>query len=380
MTNLANDLTKSRTRRKRRFEVRRFLWSQSSLPRVRKCGRRRIDSGRGVQVVVNEGVGHFANVQSCGSIHACPVCMPRIRSERAIEIESGVSSWMKRGHGAVFVTFTIRHAAGMPLAWTLGAVAESFRAVLSGRWWQDCRERYGIEGQIRALEVTHGASGWHPHLHVLFLLDRPCSSRWAGRAQRANQATAGSVPAHLERELFDRWEAEIVSRGLPAPRRGVGVVAKAVTLGNGELLRYLCKVQDGDRARGSLGLEMARGDLKTGRYKGRTAFQIVEDALETGDCADMELWHEYERATKGRNAITWSRGLKARLGVASRSDEEIVAEPIGGEVVAELPDGLYGSLCVVPGALAGLLDAAENGGTEGVEWFLAGLSRRVSAA
>ena len=35
------------------------------------------------------------------------------------------------------------------------------------------------------------------------------------------------------------------------------------------------------------------------------------------------MWREYERATKGRQAITWSKGLRQLLAMADRTDEEI---------------------------------------------------------
>jgi hypothetical protein len=34
------------------------------------------------------------------------------------------------------------------------------------------RDRFGLVGYVRATEVTHGRSGWHPHLHVLLMTDR----------------------------------------------------------------------------------------------------------------------------------------------------------------------------------------------------------------
>jgi hypothetical protein len=94
--------------------------------------------------------------------------------------------------------------------------------------------------------------------------------------------------------------------------------------------QYIAKTQD-VRA---VGNEMARADLKQGRAGGRTPFEIFDDFRWTGDADDLAVWREYERATKGRQAITWSKGLRALLAVAERTDEEIAAEEIGGEDLA----------------------------------------------
>ena len=47
----------------------------------------------------------------------------------------------------------------------------------------------------------------------------------------------------------------------------------------------------------------------------RTPFQILEDFRWTGDADDRSLWRTYERATKGHQAITWSKGLRKLLAV-----------------------------------------------------------------
>ena len=74
---------------------------------------------------------------------------------------------------------------------------------------------------------------------------------------------------------------------------------------------YIAKTQDG----GAVGNEMARADLKQGRDGHRTPFEILDDFRWTGDLEDLALWHEYERATKGQQAITWSKGLRQMLAV-----------------------------------------------------------------
>ena len=100
---------------------------------------------------------------------------------------------------------------------------------------------------------------------------------------------------------------------------------------------YIAKTQDGH----SPGNELARSDLKTGKAGHRTTFEILGEIADTGDLEWLSLWHEYEKVTKRHQAITWSKGLrKLLLGLEpERSDEELAAEEVGGELVVELTKG-----------------------------------------
>jgi len=209
------------------------------------------------------------------------------------------------------VTLTARHRSRHPLAPMLDAVVDGFRRLMAGRAAMAEKRDLGVVGVIRSLEITYGANGWHPHLHVLLLL--------AGNADTAAQARA-----------IDRWRRQwaqfLAERGFE-PSRERGVRWEPVTRGL-DAGQYLAKVQDGS----DLGMEMARGDLKAGRLGSLHPFELLDYFAETGDMDAVELWREYERATLGRKAITWTPGLRRRLLSAAehKSDEEIVEEEVGG--------------------------------------------------
>jgi len=74
-------------RRHVRYAQREVLWAQSSIERVRKCGRVAVQDG-GVMVRDNAGVGHYAGVATCGSIWACPVCSAKIRATRSEDVST----------------------------------------------------------------------------------------------------------------------------------------------------------------------------------------------------------------------------------------------------------------------------------------------------
>ena len=293
-----------------------------------------------------EGVAHYTGLQLCGSIHACPVCAARIREERAQEIERGLLAHLSREGGAEFLTLTVPHQVGDRLQPLLKAVAKAFRRVLGGRGWVADRSRYGIVGTIRALEVTHGANSFHPHLHVLLLTERPLSDQ-----ERTDLRSA----------LFGRWASAVVSAGYATPLPGLCPMDPVRCAE--DVAGYLAKlVVEADNQTRKLGAEMARSDLKQGRRAGRTPFQVLGDFASTGDCADLDIWREWEQGSRGHQAITWSRGLKASLGVAERTDEEIAEEEIGGEDVLTIRPEEWHAITATPGASVRVLELVEQAG------------------
>jgi hypothetical protein len=353
-TDAEADAGKRRARRDDRYHQRDFLHHHSTLKRLRGCGRNRIDRTTGVPVAVAEGVAHYRNVQRCGSIHACPVCAPKIRSARALEIEQALRLHLEQGGGAYFVTFTLRHRTGMALALLWTVLAASFRGLLAGRAHKDDRDAYGIVGTIRSVEVTHGANGWHPHLHVLVLTDAPLP--------RQRQVL-------LRREWSTRWRRLVQAEGIDAPDDAHGVVMVEVEAGSAAMASYMSKVYDEH----VMGLEAARADLKRGREGNRSVWAILGDSVATGDADDLHLWRQYERASKGRQAITWSNGLKARFAVGEITDEEHAEAEVGGEVIFTIDHLRWVTIRRRRGALAAVLRAAETAGADGVAVFLASL-------
>jgi hypothetical protein len=245
------------------------------------------------------------------------VCGPRIREVRAAEIENALERHLGAGGGAGFLTLTARHRDGQALAPLFDTVAKGFRTVLGSWGWRQDRDEFDVFGQIRAMEVTHGPNGWHPHLHALLLTREPLPpSSWERIADR----------------WFPRWVSVLVSAGYGEPRRANGITLSAVRSAS-DVAAYTAKFTDGVELR-SVGRELTRHDTKQARRtQHRTPFTILADFAQDGVADDRDLWREYETATKGRRSLTWSSGLKAELLVAEVTDDEIVAEDVGGEIL-----------------------------------------------
>jgi hypothetical protein len=304
-----------------------------------------------VAIVRNGRVCHYANLKTCGSIWACPCCSAKIRNARAEEISAAAARWDLAGNSVYMVTLTMPHEFGMRLARLLPVIADGFRSVISGRPWRRIRNILRISGTIRAVEVTHGSNGFHPHLHVLVFIEGDPGAD--GLAQ---------LGAHIRA----RWGAYIERQGYRAPDAMHGVVIERCSSA-AQAGAYIAKTQDGKAP----GNEMARSDLKKGRSGHRTPFEILDHFRWTGDAEDLALWHEYERATKGHQCITWSKGLRSLLAAPERTDEQIAAEEVGGDVVALIPCDEWRKVTEIPGLPAYVLDEAERDGATGVAAALA---------
>jgi hypothetical protein len=333
-------------RRARRRILRDVLWHRSSLDRCRGCGR--IPIATGVSMVGNGTVAHYRGLASCGSIWACPPCSAKIRNARALEIAEAAGNWHRAGNTVLMVTFTAPHDLGQPLAALLKTISKSFSSIIAGRPWLRLKSKVPVVGTIRSVEITHGPNGWHPHLHVLVFIE--------------GQANAQCI-AQLGIHVRSKWSSFITRAGYRPPSELHGVKIDVCTSA-AEAGLYIAKTQDGK----SPGNEMARADLKSGNAGHQTPFELLGVIADTGDLAGLPLWHEYEKATKGHQAITWSKGLRkiVNVDIFARTDEELAAEEVGGDLVLEISTGAWRTVTRVLGLEVRLLEAWETGGPDAV--------------
>lgn len=327
----------------------------SKLERLWKCGRYLTDEA-GTAVAVKNGAAYYTGVVTCGSIWACPVCSARIRQRRALEIERACLSHLSSAGGIGFGTFTLPHTRSDDLRDLLGVVQKAWEKVQQNRAVRRLFERFGITGRIRSTEITYGSwHGWHPHLHLLFFADFDLTDdQWS----------------ELRDVLSDAWAAAVVRLGRDRPGEVVGVTLGKVY--RADVGNYLAKVQDHYGEASTVGREMARGDVKKGRKRSRTPFELAEQAV-SGVVPELPLWWSYEQATKGRRAIEWSRGLKARFHVEEVEDEALAAADVDGDQVLYV-DGHRWGLLVKRQQETHVLDLVEQGGAPAAHAFLAGLA------
>lgn len=360
------------SRRRVRFAAQRVLWRESSLDRIKTCGRFVQSATGGVQLRVTERAdgrhAGFAGVQTCGSVWACPTCSAKIFGSRQTEVATAVEAWRARGGRVAMATFTMRHQADQSLASLWAALSSGWSAMTSGRAHQVEKEIYGVPttrviasghraGQtvptnvlpwLRVVEVTHGSNGWHVHVHMILFLPH---------------GTTRDQLWELYGAMWGRWNTGLRSAGVDGSRR---VNVASFFEGDDALSWYVTKntYTAGER----LGLEVARGDLKRGRFDNRGAMEILADVVMQPDgCdpeSDMQLWHEYEQASRGKRQMTWARGSRPLLALREEeaTDEELAAEEVGTkeDTIEHLTVDGYAEVIRVPGRRAELLEVAET--------------------
>jgi hypothetical protein len=330
-----------------RYLRRYLLWDESSLERVRKCGRVPVRSM--VSVRRTGDVVGLAGLASCGSVWADPVCNAKIMARRSLEIGAAVALWQSQGGQVALHTFTMRHRAGQPLGTLWDALQGAWARATTGTSWYRDRAAHGLAGWLRVVEVTVGRNGWHVHVHALLLL--------------RGKATPGTVSA-LHRSMVGRWSRGLVAAGLSAPLMA-GQDARLISgPADSELARYFTKSVDQGRAMG-LELTQSQGKRSRSAHGTETPWTLI-DRVSSGDADALDLWHEWERGSKGRRQITWSQGARdlLRIGVEV-TDEEIVAEELGSkhDDLVLLPKDSWAVLVRAPWMVFALLAAAKAGGS-----------------
>lgn len=250
----------------------------------------------------------YAGIERCGSIWACPHCSAVIRAGRAAEIEQAVSAHQSTGGSVVFFTGTLRHHQADDLETTLDAILEGWRKLTAGRPWKRIKEKYQVSGYIRSIEVTYGGNGWHPHAHSLLFLD------------------GDILPEELEElrpVLYELWATCVEKAGGKRPTEK-GLDLQKLDSDGKLLARYLSKMQDEKKQGWSASAEMTRSDVKSGRNGSITPFQLLDDHPDHDEQERARLWREFYEVSKGRRAITWSRGLKERCCIGEVTDADIL--------------------------------------------------------
>lgn len=273
----------------------------------------------------------------CGSVWVCPECAAKIQARRADENLEAIKWASEQGYHVSLITLTATHNASERLVDLIDRFTAAYRRYGRSSTMSRVRKNVGFVGSIKAVETTHGLNGWHWHAHVIYITESPLGGyaddlrgAWLraleseGVFSADDERAASAALAHAFR--FDSIEKADDA----AQAKGVAeYLAKMASS-----WEALAGTEKSDRLEG-LANETARLNTKLGRARNRTPFQILRDAImvnpddETQDAAysaDLRLFVEYALATKGRQQIVWSHGLKAMVGIASLSDEELAEE------------------------------------------------------
>lgn len=265
--------------------------------RTAKCMRWRLP---GQQVSIKKSVEYdrafWAGLQVCASVWACPVCAAKIAERRRSDLVEAVSNADSQGLGVFLMTLTVPHGLGDDLDSILNKLQEAWRYTSSTRAGDKARKAINLAGTIRALEVTDGANGFHPHFHVLLF------------------TTITHLPETIQQRFSPLWQQACEKAGLPRPSDQHG-----------------CNVQRGEYAASYVSKwgiedEMTKGHIKRSRSaSGLSMWDHLRSVFDTGCKRSAARFATFARAFKGRRQLVWSKGLRDRLSLGQELSDEVLA-------------------------------------------------------
>jgi hypothetical protein len=325
--------------------------------RVAKCHRftkEREFNENCVDLMINKATGKasFGNVITCGSVWLCPVCAVKISSGRGAEMGAALAAHRMQGGQVIMMTNTFPHQLDQPLEDNLKKLSQALSKFKGYAATKRILKNCGAIGTIRAMEVTHGANGWHPHAHHLIFID--------------NQTP--DVIDRLER-LRDLWAKAVFSVGLGQ------INEHGFKLNNGDYAAdYIAKF--GRESKGwTVTHEMTKSHTKRGRKDSRTPFDLLRDYM-AGDNRAGALFLEYARAFKGVRQLYYSPDLKKRLNMQDVSDQELAEEVFEEKEIIGVLDQRLWQIALRTNTRGEVLHYAEKGGFQAAVDFL---ERRAAA-
>lgn len=302
--------------------------------RIEKCGRWRVPN-QDVKLWKDRehGKAFFSGVRACALPWVCPCCAAKISERRRVELVAAVAAAKAMGWEVKLLTLTVPHGMGDDLNDLVGRMLAAWKRTVDGRAAKNVRDFLGLKGTVRALEVTYGANGFHPHFHVLLFLDKS----WTN---------------HGVQEAFTPlWQNACRLARLPIPS-----------------LAHGCRVDDGSYAakyasKWGLESEMTKGHSKKGKQGGMTPFDFLRAVFNQDEQADRfaGLFRVFHAAFKGKRQLYWSNGLRALLGLGKEASEEelVVTQTESAVVLATLTADQWRAV-VHANAQAHILDVAED--------------------
>lgn len=325
-------------------------YGQADDQRVCKCLRARIPIQATVDLLYSSlrASAHFKGLQVCASVWACPVCAAKISERRRVELQQGLANWRAAGGYALLVTFTLSHDREHSLTSVLAMLQRARKLVLGGDAGMAFRDRFPYVGMVRSLEVTYGANGWHPHMHVLYFFRSPIDV------------------ALFTHEMKTRWAGHVATLGgFASYEHGVDV-----RFTNEDVAAYVAKW--GHEPTWTAAHELAKAPVKRGRRGGYTPHQLLILAA-LGWPEAGALWTEYAINFKREKQLRWSDGMRVLAGLPKREkkNEELAEEQqdAGAMLLAQLNSDEW-RIVLAQDARAELLQVGASGDVEQVYTFL----------
>lgn len=241
--------------------------------------------------------GHFI----CGCNWTCECCAATSVARNRGWLRGALFPALeKAGKSGSLVTLTLSHTYdedwAVPVATLKAAYARMDRRL------HKVYKKAGSAGKFKAFEVTVGANGLHPHLHILLTHD----------ADTDTQALAQTIEA--------AWRQALSEVGGHCTQHGFDFQAHRL---------------DDYAAKMGAAHELAAHSTKAGRRKGFTLSQLLDEASRGDLCSGAE-WQRAIAALKATNRFH-AGSLAQRLNIPTPSTWHEEAEEYAPSAQAELP-------------------------------------------
>ena len=320
--------------------------------RTAKCSHVRVGEV-GVHKSTEHKKAFYSGLMTCGSVWSCPVCTAKVQERRRVEISKGVEWAYRSGKQAAMITLTFPHYRQQALDELIKKQADALARFRRGSPWTRFKNKIGFAGLIRALELTYGQHGWHPHTHELWLVDDSKSiedekafitERWLKCCIKAGLVDCADT---AQIEAFKRHAVDVRDRC--------------------DTSDYLAK-SDNEKHWG-VDREVSKASSKAGKAVGLHPFGLLALARD-GDKVAGVRFVEYSEVMRGKRQLFWSHGLKELVGLDEVTDEELAAAQEDKADFLGFITAQQWRWIRKAGLRAQVLDAAELSGWLGVEAIL----------
>lgn len=265
----------------------------------------------------------LGSIKTCGSVWACPVCSAKVAEPRRQELAEAMQKHIAAGGYAYLVTFTFPHYRGQALAELMEPFTKARQSFQNCKSWKAVMEHASKVGVVTSLEVTYGANGWHPHLHMLVFCNPLAFGE--GPADEEGRLNSAAIE-HLRGE----WVRLLEKRGLvDGSSRQWALQYGLDVRGGKKAAEYIAKW--GHDESWGMSSELTSSHAKAGTRDTwgaaahYTPFQLLAMA-QSGDGHAICAFREFVKEFDGRRMLTWSRGLKDHFGINEVDDEEAARE------------------------------------------------------
>ena len=208
--------------------------------------------------------------------------------------------------------------------------------------------RVGWITAIRALEVTYGSNGWHPHLHILALMER---------AQHADDV------AEINMWLSSMWQKHLATIGAFADiQHGVDVKATFA-----DVAEYVAKFGREPKQGWTIERELTKAPVKNARQGGFTPFALLDASMNGNEWAGQRFI-EYAAAMHNKAQLYIPRSARELLKLDDATDEKLadttIIDPIE-TVLARLTPAMWVAI-VKANARQTVLSIACTGDVQGL--------------